>query len=277
LLILVTCFCVVKGRAAMQPAATTHSPDALSHLTPLSPSQAANLGRRQLAQAADAALKGAECIGADTLLQLLKNYTRSADLKTAITVGVVGLPNVGKSSVINSLKRTRVAQVRLLPAWLRGGALPACSCTVPRGAPPQRHSSPWAACVLLSSVTFASVPPQTTKTNKKPKWLPSDTVPHPAPAQVGNTPGVTKAVQEIHLDRHLTLLDSPGVVFADAGADGAAAAALRNAVKAEQLEDPALPVRCRAATCTLCRAVPAAPYRTCCAVTHGRALPAAVA
>lgn len=40
----------------------------------------------------------------------------------------------------------------------------------------------------------------------------------------------------------VTLLDSPGVVFADAGADGAAAAALRNAVKAEQLPDPALPV-----------------------------------
>lgn len=40
----------------------------------------------------------------------------------------------------------------------------------------------------------------------------------------------------------VTLLDSPGVVFADAGAEGAAAAALRNAVKAEQLPDPALPV-----------------------------------
>ncbi len=40
----------------------------------------------------------------------------------------------------------------------------------------------------------------------------------------------------------VTLLDSPGVVFADASADGAAAAALRNAVKAEQLPDPALPV-----------------------------------
>jgi nuclear GTP-binding protein len=49
-------------------------------------------------------------------------------------------------------------------------------------------------------------------------------------AQVGNTPGVTKSVQEVHLDKHIKLLDSPGVVFADASSD--AAAALRNAIKA---------------------------------------------
>lgn len=43
------------------------------------PSQASNLGRRKLGDAkaaADAALRGSECIGADTLLQLLKNYAR---------------------------------------------------------------------------------------------------------------------------------------------------------------------------------------------------------
>lgn len=132
--------------------------------------QSANLGRKQLSSAADAALKGSECLGADILLQLLKNYARGVGgLKTSITVGVVGLPNVGKSSLINSLKRTRVAQV-------------------------------------------------------------------------GNAPGVTKGVQEVHLDKQVTLLDSPGVVFADAGVDGAAAAALRNCVKVEQLEDPVLPV-----------------------------------
>jgi nuclear GTP-binding protein len=61
-------------------------------------------------------------------------------------------------------------------------------------------------------------------------------------AQVGNAPGVTKGIQEVHLDKQVTLLDSPGVVFSDAGVDGAAAAALRNCVKVEQLEDPILPV-----------------------------------
>lgn len=66
--------------------------------------------------------------------------------------------------------------------------------------------------------------------------------PHAPLPQVGNTPGVTKAVQEVHLDKQVTLLDSPGVVFAHAGAQGTAVAALRNAVKAEQLEDPTLPV-----------------------------------
>jgi GTP-binding protein EngB required for normal cell division len=46
---------------------------------------------------------------------------------------------------------------------------------------------------------------------------------------VGSTPGVTKGLQEIHLDKHIRLLDSPGIVFSSG--EGAAAAALRNAVK----------------------------------------------
>eukprot|EP01083_Nonionella_stella_P156839 508334_1 len=47
------------------------------------------------------------CVGGDVILQLLKNYSRTLDLKQAITVGVIGYPNVGKSSVINSLKRSK--------------------------------------------------------------------------------------------------------------------------------------------------------------------------
>ena len=134
--------------------------------------QAQNLGRRSAAasQHATSFAQGSECLGADILIQLLKNYARGkGGLKTSINVGIVGLPNVGKSSLVNSLKRSRVAKV-------------------------------------------------------------------------GNQPGVTKNIQHINLDKQVTLLDSPGVVFQDVGEDGQAAAALRNCVKIESLEDPALPI-----------------------------------
>jgi hypothetical protein len=51
--------------------------------------------------------------------------------------------------------------------------------------------------------------------------------------QVGSTPGVTKGIQEIHLDKQIKLLDSPGIVFTSE--EGAAAAALRNAIKVVSL------------------------------------------
>ena len=51
------------------------------------------------------------CVGASALLQLLKNYSRVLKMKRSITVGVIGVPNVGKSSLINSLKRSRAVAV----------------------------------------------------------------------------------------------------------------------------------------------------------------------
>jgi nuclear GTP-binding protein len=65
--------------------------------------------------ATDSLLSGSECLGADALVKLLKNYCRNVDLKTSITVGVIGYPNVGKSSVINSLKRSKVCGVGATP------------------------------------------------------------------------------------------------------------------------------------------------------------------
>jgi len=64
-------------------------------------------------------LTGSGAAGTDTLLQLIKNYSRSRDMKTAVTVGVIGYPNVGKSSVINSLKRNRAVGVSSQPGHTR--------------------------------------------------------------------------------------------------------------------------------------------------------------
>ncbi|KAM9410097.1 guanine nucleotide-binding protein-like 3-like protein [Pholidichthys leucotaenia] len=131
--------------------------------------QTKNLKRSNVpvTQATAELLSSSACIGADCLMKLLGNYCRNLDIKTAITVGVVGFPNVGKSSLINSLKRAR-----------------ACN--------------------------------------------------------VGATPGVTKCLQEVHLDKHIKLLDCPGIVLATSTTD--AAMILRNCVKIEQLIDPLPPV-----------------------------------
>ncbi|UJR25249.1 hypothetical protein I4U23_006601 [Adineta vaga] len=56
-----------------------------------------------------------KCFGAMTLMNLLSNYCRKNDIKTSVTVGIVGYPNVGKSSVINSLKRSQACETGAMP------------------------------------------------------------------------------------------------------------------------------------------------------------------
>ena len=76
-------------------------------------------GQRDIGRSKSSAGKlhsyGSEAYGGDGLLQLLKNYSRSMGMKTAVTVGIVGYPNVGKSSLINSLKRARAVNVGATP------------------------------------------------------------------------------------------------------------------------------------------------------------------
>eukprot|EP01083_Nonionella_stella_P012759 36075_1 len=45
------------------------------------------------------------CVGGNVLIELLKKYSLSLNITTPITVGFIGYPNTGKSSIINSLKR----------------------------------------------------------------------------------------------------------------------------------------------------------------------------
>lgn len=79
-------------------------------------SQARRLGRKKLGRKTESMIQGNTCFGAELLLSLLGNYCRNSDnVKTSIRVGVVGLPNVGKSSVINSLKRNKACNVGNVP------------------------------------------------------------------------------------------------------------------------------------------------------------------
>ena len=69
-------------------------------------------------------LQSSKAVGTDNLMQLLKNYCRNDSSKRknkhSIVVGVIGFPNVGKSSLINSLKRSRVAGTGNTPGFTKG-------------------------------------------------------------------------------------------------------------------------------------------------------------
>lgn len=83
-------------------------------------SQTRKLGQRKFKQAKnEKALQSSSCVGAELLMSLLANYCRNKGIKTSIRVGVVGLPNVGKSSLINSLKRSRACNVGATPGVTR--------------------------------------------------------------------------------------------------------------------------------------------------------------
>lgn len=79
-----------------------------------------NLGRKR-ASLTDPGqkLNIGSCVGADTLMSILANYSRGKNSKVSIKVGVVGIPNVGKSSIINSMRREKVCSVGAAPGITR--------------------------------------------------------------------------------------------------------------------------------------------------------------
>jgi len=79
--------------------------------------QKSNLSQNRMRHTNQDASVTSQAVGAEALLQLLKNYSRSLNLKKSITIGFIGYPNVGKSSVINSLKRTRAAGTSSTPGF----------------------------------------------------------------------------------------------------------------------------------------------------------------
>lgn len=82
--------------------------------------QKSNIGRKKFHKFNRAqTLQSSPCVGANLLMSLLANYCRNKDMKTSIRVGIVGIPNVGKSSIINSLKRRRSCQVGATPGITR--------------------------------------------------------------------------------------------------------------------------------------------------------------
>jgi putative protein kinase ArgK-like GTPase of G3E family len=44
------------------------------------------------------------CLGLDNLVELCKNYATTFDDSRTVTVGIVGWPGVGKSSLLTQLK-----------------------------------------------------------------------------------------------------------------------------------------------------------------------------
>jgi len=83
--------------------------------------QKGNLGRAvgKVTSQGEGGLQTNSAVGAEELLQLLKNYSRMGETKTIVAVGIVGFPNVGKSSLVNSLMRTRAVGVSSMPGFTK--------------------------------------------------------------------------------------------------------------------------------------------------------------
>lgn len=101
-------------RQNLSQAAIHLSTNATSSKTPLGASSSAPTQKTT----SDPIPTTSASLGAPALLQLLKKYASTHPHQT-LTVGFIGYPNVGKSSLINSLKRSRACPVAAMPGKTR--------------------------------------------------------------------------------------------------------------------------------------------------------------
>ena len=161
-------------------------------------------------------------VGAEALMQLLKNYCRSLDIKTSISVGIVGYPNVGKSSLINSLKRAKSVGVSSTPGFTK-----------------QMQEVQLDRCVLCYFLAYRSMPCLGCGLGC------ADCLPALTPELPTHSPQTHPTRTQLHY-RHIKLLDSPGIVFDDQDAEGVL---LRNCVSVDTLPDPAAAVQAMLKRC----------------------------
>jgi nuclear GTP-binding protein len=60
--------------------------------------------------------------GKGSLIQLLRQFSQLHSDKKQISVGLIGYPNVGKSSIINTLKSSKVCKVAPIPGETKVGS-----------------------------------------------------------------------------------------------------------------------------------------------------------
>lgn len=67
----------------------------------------------------DKLINSSKALGTTKLLELIKNYSKIDSKKTSVTVGIIGFPNVGKSSLINSMIKKKAVGVSNTPGFTR--------------------------------------------------------------------------------------------------------------------------------------------------------------
>ena len=165
--------------------------------------------------------------GKGSLLSLLRQLARLRSDKQAISVGFVGYPNVGKSSVINTLRTKKVCKTAPVPGETKA-----------RRAPPPRR----ARCLLapLAALLALLLPPP--RCFAAARWMPGEkrSVSPSSSHTVFRINFYTRAYKQvwqyITLMKRVFLIDCPGVVYSKSG-DTDTDAVLKGVVRVEGLED----------------------------------------